>query len=267
MFNTDQIKDTDTHFIIDPLTRTITNTFSGNNTIVQYDHNSERFTFDIPRYVDGHDMFECTSVRIHYINSDATNWQKTEGVYIPDDFAIVDGDENMLTFTWLLSSATTQYAGYLHFSIQFARVEGEKLAYSWGTGTYKGVSVIESINNVEEIFTENVDALTAYKNEIINEVADKMGGITRSRIVYIGLSCERWVGEGSPYAQVVDIADVTESSQVDLTPSASQLDIFHEKDLAFVVENDGGTITVYAIGQKPKNDYVIQATVTEVVYD
>lgn len=66
------------------------------------------------------------------------------------------------------------------------------------------------------------------------------------------------------YAQVVSIEGVTENSQVDLTPNVEQLLVFYEKDLTFVTENDGGVVTVYAIGQKPTHDYVIQVTITEV---
>lgn len=81
----------------------------------------------------------------------------------------------------------------------------------------------------------------------------------------VELFANRWVADkNNLYSQVVDIAGVTENSQVDLTPSVDQLVIFHEKDLAFVTENDGGLVTVYAIGQKPENDYTIQVTITEV---
>ncbi len=66
------------------------------------------------------------------------------------------------------------------------------------------------------------------------------------------------------YSQVVQIDGVTENSQVDLTPSVEQLAVFHEKDLAFVTENVDGVVTVYAIGQKPPNNYTIQVTITEV---
>ena len=38
-----------------------------------------------------------------------------------------------------------------------------------------------------------------------------------------------------------------------------------DKDLAFSTENDGGVVTVFAIGDKPSNDYTIQATIMEVV--
>ena len=73
-----------------------------------------------------------------------------------------------------------------------------------------------------------------------------------------------WVGNSSPYSQVVEIDGITENSQVDLTPSIEQLIIFYEKDLGFVTENDNGVVTVYAIGQKPENDYTMQVTITEV---
>ena len=80
----------------------------------------------------------------------------------------------------------------------------------------------------------------------------------------VTLRANAWVGNDSPYSQVVGIDGVTEYSQVDLTPSVEQLSVFYYKDLAFVTENDGGVVTVYAIGQKPENDYTIQVTITEV---
>ena len=80
----------------------------------------------------------------------------------------------------------------------------------------------------------------------------------------VELLSANWTGGGNLYSQVVDIDGVTENSQVDLTPSVDQLVVFYEKDLTFVTENDGGDVTVYAIGQKPENDYTIQVTITEV---
>ena len=63
---------------------------------------------------------------------------------------------------------------------------------------------------------------------------------------------------------MVDVPGATKNSQVDLTPSIEQLVIFYNKNLTFVTENVNGVVTVYAIGQKPENDYTMQATVTEV---
>ena len=89
-----------------------------------------------------------------------------------------------------------------------------------------------------------------------NTVAARIGEVT--------LLSSAWKGSGSLYHQTVSVDGVTEYSQVDLTPSVEQLVVFYEKDLTFVTENDGGTVTVYAIGQKPTNDYTIQVTITEV---
>lgn len=84
------------------------------------------------------------------------------------------------------------------------------------------------------------------------------------RLAEITLLSANWVGEANLYSQVVAIDGITEYSQVDLTPSVEQLAVFYEKDLTFVAENEDGVVTVYAIGQKPANDYTIQATVKEV---
>ena len=89
------------------------------------------------------------------------------------------------------------------------------------------------------------------------------GGV-RSRIGEISLLGAAWVSEGNVHSQTVDINGVTENSQVDLTPSVDQLKTFYEKDLTLVAENEGGVVTVYAIGQKPVNDYTIQVTISEV---
>ena len=102
----------------------------------------------------------------------------------------------------------------------------------------------------------------AYVDQAIKklEKASSVG----SRIAYIDLLSANWQGAASPYSQVVDVAGATKNSQVDLTPSVEQLSVFHNKDLAFVTENEDGVVTVYAIGQKPANDYTIQVTITEV---
>lgn len=89
----------------------------------------------------------------------------------------------------------------------------------------------------------------------------------QSRIDYVTLLSDAWKSDGNQHYQVVDIADITANSQVDLTPSKEQLAAFYEKDIAFVTENVGGVVTVCAIGQKPQNDYTIQVTITEVEYE
>ena len=107
---------------------------------------------------------------------------------------------------------------------------------------------------------------TRDSNKVIKELYDYIDYLTSTvaRISEVNLPASKWVGSASPYSQVVSIAGTTVNSQVDLTPSVEQLAVFHEKDLAFVTENVDGEVTVYAVGQKPTNDYTIQVTITEV---
>ena len=90
---------------------------------------------------------------------------------------------------------------------------------------------------------------------------------TPARISEATLLANAWTGTGNLFSQIVNINGVTENSQVDLTPSVEQLAVFYEKDVAFVTENEDGVVTVFAIGQKPQNDYTIQVTITEVAYE
>lgn len=77
-----------------------------------------------------------------------------------------------------------------------------------------------------------------------------------------------WIKDAdNRYYQVVTVqnAIVTPNSKVDLQISPEDLTIFHEKELAFVAENDDGVVRVYCVGQVPQNEYDLQCTLTEVV--
>ena len=90
------------------------------------------------------------------------------------------------------------------------------------------------------------------------------GGGSEATIRTVNLLAAKWTGSENCYSQIVSIDGVTKNSQVTLNPSVEQLVIFYKKDLTFVTENDGGVVTVYVIGQKPQNDYTIQADIVEV---
>ena len=126
----------------------------------------------------------------------------------------------------------------------------------------KTFSVLKSINAVDDI-PEKEDFITEAQ-KLLDEIKDASAAVT-STIGSVDLIAANWEGTGSPYSQVVNINGATEYSKVDLNPTVEQLSIFHNKDIAFVTENDGGVITVYCIGQKPLNDYTMQVTLTEVV--
>ena len=124
-------------------------------------------------------------------------------------------------------------------------------------------SAIEKrINDIPVIDDQIAMAVAKYIDDYIN---NNPNITSTSFINTVDLYADKWeLDDDGRYSQIVTINGITPYSQVDLTPSAEQLTIFHDKDLAFVAENEDGIITVYAIGQKPLNDYTIQVTIEEV---
>lgn len=73
-----------------------------------------------------------------------------------------------------------------------------------------------------------------------------------------------WSG-GGPYTQSVSITGVTAASRVDLQPTATQLAaLITDGVTALTVENNNGTLTVYALGAAPSAAMTVQYTMTEV---
>ena len=74
-----------------------------------------------------------------------------------------------------------------------------------------------------------------------------------------------WTGDASPYTQSVTIAGTTSNSKVDLQPDATVIANMADNGVvALYIANDNGTLTAYAVGEKPTVALTIQATITEV---
>lgn len=75
-----------------------------------------------------------------------------------------------------------------------------------------------------------------------------------------------WSGNG-PYTQTVTVSDyvVTSNSKVDLQPDAAVLaQLISDGVKALYIENNSGTLTIYAVGAAPTTALTIQCTITEV---
>lgn len=135
-----------------------------------------------------------------------------------------------------------------------------------GKSAYE-IAVMHGFDGTEEEWLESIIDEELLKKVLKDEVEEAVKRLSKAAVIgEVTLLANKWVGDVSPYSQVVEVVGATANSQVDLTPSVEQLNTFYEKDLAFVTENDNGVVTVYAIGDKPANDYTIQVTITEVVY-
>ena len=161
-----EVRDTDTHFKIDAVNRTISNFNEVKNKLFVGDHESEIFTFEMPRYIDGHDMMLCDVVDIHFLNQGSGNYA-VPGIYEVEDMSIApDSGEETITFSWTIKRSATQLAGSLNFAMHFACTEDGEEVYAWNTDIHTGITVKSTLNNSEAIIEPNVDILEQWRNEL-----------------------------------------------------------------------------------------------------
>lgn len=160
------VYDTDKHFVIDLNTRKIENQSKSKITLIQNDHDSERFTFEIPRYVEEHDMSICNKVEVHYLNIDGTTNESNPGVYEVEDLQVSPDSEDVVICSWLISRNATKHVGTLHFALRFACLTDEVVDYDWRTGIYSEFQISESIFNSEIIVEEYADVLAEWEARI-----------------------------------------------------------------------------------------------------
>ena len=162
-----EVRDMDTHYVIDPVTMAITNANEAKNKLMLGDHDSEIYTFEIPRVVEGHDMTLCNMVEIHFINVGADKANKSEGVYIANDMSAAEDSADTLVFTWKVSSKATMYAGSLNFRIKFACTdENGRYTYKKWTAIYKGIAIDDGFDNGTAVEEENTDILSQWESRI-----------------------------------------------------------------------------------------------------
>lgn len=166
-----QIIDADAHFTVDPISRIITNDDPKKNTIIQGDHNSERFTFKTPRYIDGHDMLSCDNVRVAYINTEVAgrNKQHATGVYLVSDLALDPSNDKYVTCSWLISKNATEYTGILNFMLIFSCMDGELVKYRWKTNVFESINVAPSLDSDLIFEAEYLDVIEQWKNSVKDE--------------------------------------------------------------------------------------------------
>lgn len=174
------VYDTDPHFSIDAITRVITNQSTGKTAIIQHDHNSERFTFELPRHIDGHDMSLCNKIEVHFLNVASDKSGTVADVYPVDDMQISPESDDVIIFSWLLSNNATQMIGSLNFLVRFACLTGNVIDYVWNTSIHKGIVISEGMNNASLVIEQYSDVLEAWKAGIEESTARAVAAATNA---------------------------------------------------------------------------------------
>lgn len=177
--HTHTVTDPDDYFIIDPDTRVISNAASTRNTIMQYDHNSERYTFELPRYIEGHDMLLCNRVRIHFNNVDGKTNAENADVDEMHDLQINPENEDTVISSWLISRYATQLAGTLNFLVQYLCIDDNgDVVYEWHTDIYTEVDVKPGRNNGEQTVIQYSSILEEWYQRLFGAGDSVMADIT-----------------------------------------------------------------------------------------
>lgn len=161
-------------FRINPFSRQIINESEIDIAIAQYDHNSERFIFELPKVVEEHDMTLCSEIRIHYINA-GSNGKANKDVYKVIDLAVSEDDPDNVTFSWLISKGATSLDGVLSFAIQFICTTDGEVNYSWSTLPFKQIKIPETYDNSEDIIEEDYsDILEQWMEELLAQFGSEI---------------------------------------------------------------------------------------------
>lgn len=158
--------------VIDPITRKISTKYEKIR-LVKNDNNSMRITFEMPRYVRGHDMSKCSTAEVHYDNISIDRKQKHSDVYVVTDIVVAPEDDQTINFSWLVSRAATQIVGNVDFSIYFGCNEDPDLEYAWHTTTYSGIVVLEGKHNTQSVverYPDLVASILEYVDKKVSEV-------------------------------------------------------------------------------------------------
>lgn len=167
------MNDSDSYFVIDPATRLMSNGSDEPSYIMQYDHDSVILTFELPRFVDGHDMTKCNRVLVHWNNiSEFTVDERAESTEI-DDLRINPKNESTVICSWQISRNSTQYSGKLTFLVQYKCVENGVTTYEWHTDIFDNVIIKSGRNNGEQSVIDYTDIIEQWRSKLF-DVSDSV---------------------------------------------------------------------------------------------
>lgn len=237
--------DTEPRYAIDPVKRTISHLTKDEEVVVQGDHNSERFAFEIPRFIDGHDMLLCNKVRVHYINIGGSNERKAD-VYEVDDMQIDPENSAQIICSWLISANATTFAGSLSFALQFKCLDDNgETTYAWNTQPYTGIKVTNGINNGEAVVTKWSDILDEWYETLVSsgdEGVNKVEAATNEALLKIE-------EQSSAYANAIKNSVSGEALRIDgVSPISHPVKVQLKSKNLFVLPEprmaDGVTMTI-----------------------
>lgn len=227
------VVDADVIFKIDAFSRRITSENGQKILIMQGDHNSERFSFEIPRYIEGHDMYLCNSVQIHFLNIETNKKgdnRHVTGVYTVHDLQVKSDDENTLVCSWLVSGNASRYSGRLSFILVLSCMTDTKVDYRWITDSYDDISVGKRLNADVVFEDEYVDVIEQWKVSLKSELSAHIEG--KVKLTYITLKNELTEDINKQFGAIEDTLDETlADNKAELNNEVSEIREYTENNI------------------------------------
>lgn len=158
--------DNDKRVVINGITRDVAISDKNRPVLIQYDNNSEVVTFEVDRYVEGHDLSLSNKAEVHYNNLDIAGRRSSKGLYEATDLQVDPSDKTKVIVSWYISNQATEYEGTLNFVLSFSCLEDDVLnVYRWNSriGTFH---VSAGINNSEYLENTYADVLEMWKQTL-----------------------------------------------------------------------------------------------------
>lgn len=165
------VADTDKRFVINPKERKITPADGKGVVIVKGDSNSEIITFEIPRYVEGHDMMLSDVVRVNYNNVSRDTKNQNRDFHDVKDLHVDFEDSDKIVFTWKIDENAAVYFGSLLYMVTFRCLDDENnILYEWGSGIGSDIVVSDGINNDVNIAQKYPEIIKQWESELKEEM-------------------------------------------------------------------------------------------------
>lgn len=133
---------------------------------------------------------------------------------------------------------------------QYADLEGKP-----GQANEDTLGLIKLYNDAGE----NEDGAMTQK-AIMNAISN-----AQPKVQNITVAKGSWKDSG-PYTQVLSgISNITANSKIDIQADAATINAIVDGGFSLTIKNHNGTITIYAVGDKPTVDLTLQLVITEVI--
>ena len=100
--------------------------------------------------------------------------------------------------------------------------------------------------------------------EVWGCISTGTGSADAPKLTTVTMLASAWEGDSNPYSQVVTCSGVNVNSKLDLQPTPNMIVELQDAEISLMLTNNQGVVTAWAIGNKPTEDYTIDALITEV---